>query len=292
MDSIQITNLTYKYPISEEPVLRNINLNVKKGELCAIIGANGSGTTTLCNAIRGFVPKFYKGEISGEIIVNGKDVQKEEIGSTALDIGFVFQNPFTQISGIAKTVFEELAYGLENMGIEREIIIRRVEETMRMTKIEEFRDRNPFQLSGGQQQRVALAAILVMGQPVLVIDEPTSQLDPQSTDDVFEVIKLMKSMGKTIVLVEHKMEQIAEYADHVVVLNKGEVVMEGTAKEVFSNPLCEEYHTRLPQCTKIAGELKNMGIDMEGTPVTVEETVNTIKAAMENKRKEMEKWRL
>ena len=292
MDSIQITNLTYKYPISEEPVLRNINLNVKKGELCAIIGANVSGKTTLCNAIRGFVPKFYKGEISGEIIVNGKDVQKEEIGSTALDIGFVFQNPFTQISGIAKTVFEELAYGLENMGIEREIIIRRVEETMRMTKIEEFRDRNPFQLSGGQQQRVALAAILVMGQPVLVIDEPTSQLDPQSTDDVFEVIKLMKSMGKTIVLVEHKMEQIAEYADHVVVLNKGEVVMEGTAKEVFSNPLCEEYHTRLPQCTKIAGELKNMGIDMEGTPVTVEETVNTIKAAMENKRKEMEKWRL
>ncbi len=292
MDSIQITNLTYKYPISEEPVLRNINLNVKKGELCAIIGANGSGKTTLCNAIRGFVPKFYKGEISGEIIVNGKDVQKEEIGNTALDIGFVFQNPFTQISGIAKTVFEELAYGLENMGIEREIIIRRVEETMRMTKIEEFRDRNPFQLSGGQQQRVALAAILVMGQPVLVIDEPTSQLDPQSTDDVFEVIKLMKSMGKTIVLVEHKMEQIAEYADHVVVLNKGEVVMEGTAKEVFSNPLCEEYHTRLPQCTKIAGELKNMGIDMEGTPVTVEETVNTIKAAMENKRKEMEKWRL
>ena len=292
MDSIQITNLTYKYPISEEPVLRNINLNVKKGELCAIIGANGSGKTTLCNAIRGFVPKFYKGEISGEIIVNGKDVQKEEIGSTALDIGFVFQNPFTQISGIAKTVFEELAYGLENMGIEREIIIRRVEETMRMTKIEEFRDRNPFQLSGGQQQRVALAAILVMGQPVLVIDEPTSQLDPQSTDDVFEVIKLMKSMGKTIVLMEHKMEQIAEYADHVVVLNKGEVVMEGTAKEVFSNPLCEEYHTRLPQCTKIAGELKNMGIDMEGTPVTVEETVNTINAAMENKRKEMEKWRL
>lgn len=280
MDSIQITNLTYKYPISDAPVLKNISLHVKKGELCAIIGANGSGKTTLCNAIRGFVPKFYKGEIWGEIIVNGKDVQKEEIGSTALDIGFVFQNPFTQISGIAKTVFEELAFGLENMGIEREVIIRRVEETMKMTKIEEFRDRNPFQLSGGQQQRVALAAILVMGQPVLVIDEPTSQLDPQSTDDVFEVIKLMKNMGKTIVLVEHKMEQIAEYADHVIVLDKGEIVMEGTAKEVFSNPLCEAYHTRLPQCTKISMELKNMGIGMEGTPVTVEETVNAILAVI------------
>ena len=283
MDSIQITNLTYKYPLAEEPVLKNISLHVKKGELCAIIGANGSGKTTLCNAIRGFVPKFYKGEMTGEVLVNGKDVQKEEIGSTALDIGFVFQNPFTQISGIAKTVFEELAYGLENMGVEREVIIKRVEETMKMTKIEEFRERNPFQLSGGQQQRVALAAILVMGQPVLVIDEPTSQLDPQSTDDVFEVIKLMKNMGKTIVLVEHKMEQIAEYADHVIVLDKGEIAMEGTPKEVFSNPLCEKYHTRLPQCTKIFRELKNMGIEMEGTPVTVEETVHLIDAAMKNR---------
>ncbi len=292
MDSIQITNLTYKYPISEEAVLKNISMHVKEGELCAVIGANGSGKTTLCNAIRGFVPKFYKGEISGEVIVNGKDVQKEEIGSTALDIGFVFQNPFTQISGIAKTVFEELAYGLENMGIEREIIIRRVEEIMRMTKIEEFRDRNPFQLSGGQQQRVALAAILIMGQPVLVIDEPTSQLDPQSTDDVFEVIKLMKTMGKTIVLVEHKMEQIAEYADHVIVLHKGEAVMEGTPKEIFSNPLCEKYHIRLPQCTKIDKELKGMGINTKGIPVTVEETVNGIKDVMESKRKDTKKWRL
>ncbi len=280
MDSIKITDLTYKYPISDEPVLKHINLRVPKGELCAVIGTNGSGKTTLCNAIRGFVPTFYKGEISGEIIVNGRDVRKEEMGSLALDIGFVFQNPFTQISGIAKTVFEELAYGLENMGIEREIIIRRVEETMRLTKIEEFRDRNPFQLSGGQQQRVALAAILVMGQPVLVIDEPTSQLDPQSTDDVFEVIKLMKNMGKTIVLVEHKMEQIAEYADHVVVLNQGEIVMEGTAKEVFSNPGCKQYHTRLPQCTKISAELKDMGIGIKGTPVTVNETVHSIRAVM------------
>lgn len=96
---------------------------------------------------------------------------------------------------------------------------------MKLVKIESFRDRDPYQLSGGQQQRVALAAILVMGQDVLVIDEPTSQLDPQSTDDVFEIIKLMKQMGKTVVLVEHKMEQIAEYADHVVVMDDGEIVM-------------------------------------------------------------------
>ena len=120
MDSIQIKNLTYRYPTSEADVLKDVSFTVKKGELCALVGANGSGKTTLCNAIRGFVPKFYKGEISGEVLVNGRDVKEDSDGKNALEIGFVFQNPFTQISGIASTVYEELAYGLENMGVEPE----------------------------------------------------------------------------------------------------------------------------------------------------------------------------
>jgi len=281
MDSIQIKNLTYRYPTSEADVLKDVSFTVKKGELCAIVGANGSGKTTLCNAIRGFVPKFYKGEISGEVLVNGRDVKEDPDGENALEIGFVFQNPFTQISGIASTVYEELAYGLENMGVEPEEIRQRIERIMELTKIQEFRDRDPYQLSGGQQQRVALAAILVMDQDVLVIDEPTSQLDPQSTDDVFEIIKLMKSMGKTIVLVEHKMEQIAEYADQIIVLDGGQVVMEGTPKEVFSDPDCLKYHTRLPQSTRIALELKKEGVNLSEIPVTVEETVGMIRTAME-----------
>lgn len=281
MDSIQIKNLTYRYPTSEADVLKDVSFTVKKGELCAIVGANGSGKTTLCNAIRGFVPKFYKGEISGDVLVNGRDVKEDPDGKNALEIGFVFQNPFTQISGIASTVYEELAYGLENMGVEPEEIRQRIERSMELTKIQEFRDRDPYQLSGGQQQRVALAAILVMDQDVLVIDEPTSQLDPQSTDDVFEIIKLMKSMGKTIVLVEHKMEQIAEYADQIIVLDGGQVVMEGTPKEVFSDPDCLKYHTRPPQSTRIALELKKEGVNLSEIPVTVEETVGMIRTAME-----------
>lgn len=281
MDSIQIKNLTYRYPTSEADVLKDVSFTVKKGELCAIVGANGSGKTTLCNAIRGFVPKFYKGEISGDVLVNGRDVKEDPDGKNALEIGFVFQNPFTQISGIASTVYEELAYGLENMGVEPEEIRQRIERIMELTKIQEFRDRDPYQLSGGQQQRVALAAILVMDQDVLVIDEPTSQPDPQSTDDVFEIIKLMKSMGKTIVLVEHKMEQIAEYADQIIVLDGGQVVMEGTPKEVFSDPDCLKYHTRPPQSTRIALELKKEGVNLSEIPVTVEETVGMIRTAME-----------
>lgn len=276
MDIIKIEDLSYQYPTADKETLSHVSLNVKSGELCAIIGANGSGKTTLCNAIRGFVPHFYKGDISGKVYVKGKNVEEAHIGDLALDVGFVFQNPFTQISGIAKTVYEELAFGLENMGVEPEEIRKKIDEIMKLVKIEDFKDRDPYQLSGGQQQRVALAAILVMGQDVLVIDEPTSQLDPQSTDDVFEIIQLMKKMGKTIVLVEHKMEQIAEFADRVVVMDQGTIVMEGTPKEVFSNPACEKYHIRLPQSTKIALELKKQGIDLREVPVTTEETIRMI----------------
>lgn len=276
-----MTNLTYQYPTSQQKVLKDISFSVKKGELCAIIGANGSGKTTLCNAVRGFIPGFYKGEMTGEVLVNGINVQKEKMGDLALHIGFVFQNPFTQISGIAKTVYEELAFGLENMGVEPDKIHERIECIMKLTHIDEFRDRDPYQLSGGQQQRVALAAILVMEQEVLVIDEPTSQLDPQSTDDIFEIIWQMKEMGKTIVLVEHKMEQIAEYADHVIVLEKGKVVMDGTPKEVFTDTDILRYHTRLPQCTRIALEMMKERISFSKIPITVEETIRELKKTLE-----------
>ena len=281
MYNIEIKDLTYRYPTSEEDVLKNVSLSVKRGELCALVGANGSGKTTLCNAIRGFVPKFYKGDMTGEVRIKGNNIADMDVGSIALDVGFVFQNPFTQISGIADTVYEELAYGLENMGVEPEEIDRRVCEVMKLTKIEEFKDRDPYQLSGGQQQRVALAAILVMDQDILVIDEPTSQLDPQSTDYIFEIIKLMKDMGKTVVLVEHKMEQVAEYADRVVVMDNGEIVMQGTPKEVFADSICKEYHKRHPQSATIAKELENEGISFESIPVTVDETIEALRKIME-----------
>ena len=264
MDRLVLNHVTYRYPIAEENALNDVSLRIKEGEFCSIIGANGSGKTTLCTVIRGFIPKFYQGDL----------------GSLATEVGFVFQNPFTQISGIANTVFEELAFGLENMGVEPDVIRRRVEDVLRLTKTEEFRDRNPYQLSGGQQQRIALAAILIMEQDIMVIDEPTSQLDPQSTDDVFEVIKLMKDVGRTIVLVEHKMEQIARYSDHIVVLDQGRVVLEGAPRDVITNPDCAQYHTRLPQCTNIGLGLKERGVDLGGLPITNDEAAAQIRNYM------------
>jgi energy-coupling factor transport system ATP-binding protein len=279
--AVEIRDLNYRYPEVDSHALRNINLTLEPGEFCSIVGANGAGKTTLCNAIRGFIPHFYKGEVSGEVRVNGKDVHTHHIGDLATDVGFVFQNPFAQMSGATASVFEELAFGLGHIGIEPEEIRRRVERMLALTRTDELRDRNPFMLSGGQQQRVALASILVMEQSVLIIDEPTSQLDPQTTDEVFDLIEMAKGEGRTVVLVEHKMEHVAHYSDRVIVLDKGEIALEGTPAEVFSNPRCEELGTRLPESLYLRRALEESGLDLPEFPLSVSDLADAIQRQAE-----------
>lgn len=270
MDKIVVQNLSYKYPTAKGLVLKDVSFKVKEGELCAIIGPNGAGKTTICNAIRGFVPHFYKGEISGDVFVNAKSVGKSNLGELALEIGFLFQNPFTQISGIANTVYEELAFGLGNMGIEPKIIKKKVAEVMKLTEIEHLADSNPFELSGGQQQKVALASMIVMDADIMVLDEPTSQLDPKSTEEIFGIIKLEKDRGKTIVLVEHKIELIAEYADHAILIDGGSVAMDGPVEEVLTDENVLSHKTSLPHYSLLGLEMVKKGVKLNKIPYTLE----------------------
>ena len=179
---IELKNVSFKYELQQEKTIKNLDLYVGQGEFIGIIGKNGSGKTTLCNTIRGIIPDFVQGEISGDIIIDNKNIDDIERGEMAELVGFVFQNPFSQISGIKKTVFEEIAYGLENLGVPREEIKRRVTDVIKLLKIEDLQDKNPNELSGGQSQRVAIASIIVMNPKVLIFDEPTSQLDPLGTE--------------------------------------------------------------------------------------------------------------
>jgi len=276
MDTIEIRNLTYRYPTSKKDVLTDVSLTIKKGEFCSIIGPNGAGKSTLCSAIRGFVPHFYKGEISGDVWIDGTNVKDLSIGELSLKVGFVFQNPFTQISGVAETVFEELSFGLENLGVEQEEIRARVENVMKWTKTEALRDRNPFELSGGQQQRVALASIIVMEPDILVIDEPTSQLDPEGTEEIFEIIRMLKENGKTIVLVEHKMELIAEYSDHIVLIHDGRIVLEGHRDDILTDERVYAYDTALPQFAQLGLEMRKRDMQIERIPVTEHQAIEQI----------------
>lgn len=277
MDIIRIENLSYKYPIGKKEVLKNINLTIKQGQFYAIIGKNGCGKTTLCNAIRGFIPHFHNGDISGEVFIKDKPVSKSTIGELSLDVGFVFQNPFTQISGIKNTVFEEIAFGLENLGVKKDEIIRRVDEIIDLLGIRYLSKKNPNALSGGQKQRVALASIIVMEPDILVIDEPTSQLDPNGTEDVFKIIKLMKEKGKTIVLVEHKIDMIAEYADRVILMDDGEIILDGTVEEVLTNPLVLEKQVELPQYAILGLEMRKSNIPLERIPINISEAKEFIR---------------
>ena len=278
MGYLKLENVNYKYPLEEKNTLQNINIEIKKGEFWAVIGKNGSGKTTLCNILRRFVPDFYKGELTGKITLEGKELKDYSQKEIVQKIGFVFQNPFTQISGVKNTVFEEIAYGLENLGIERETIISEVEKILKLLEIEKLRDKNPYNLSGGQKQRVALASIIAMNPDILVIDEPTSQLDPKGTEDIFKIINLMANEGKTIILVEHKLELIAEYAENILVLDEGEIILSGKAEEVLNNKILLEKEIGMTQYSILAYELeKAKKVEFEEIPITKEKTIELLK---------------
>lgn len=278
MGYFKIENVNYKYPLEEKQALKNINIEIKKGEFWAVIGKNGSGKTTFCNMLRRFVPDFYKGELTGKIMLEDKELKDYSQKELVQKIGFVFQNPFTQISGVKDTVFEEIAYGLENLGLDKEEIISRVEKILKLLEIEKLRDRNPYDLSGGQKQRVALASIIAMDPDILVIDEPTSQLDPKGTEDIFKIINLMANEGKTIILVEHKLELIAEYAQKILVLDEGEIILSGKAEEVLNNKILLEKEIGMTQYSILAYELEKAGkVEFEEIPITKEKTIELLK---------------
>lgn len=271
MDYLKIKNLTYTYPLAKEASVQNIDITLEKGKFYALLGANGSGKTTLCNIIRGFIPNFYQGEMDGEVIFDGKNLQEYEMGELASKIGYVFQNPFNQITGARDTVYGEIAYGLENFGVPVERIREKVDEVMELTNIAYLKDKNPFELSGGQQQRVALASVLVLNPDIFVIDEPTSQLDPRETERVFEIILKMKNMGKTIILVEHKMELVAEYSDDIIVLHKGKIIRMGEKHKVLSELELRNYGVMLPKTVELAEDLRKAGVQIKENIITSKE---------------------
>ena len=282
MGYFKLKNINYKYLLGEKEVLKNINLEIEKGDFLAIVGKNSSGKTTLCNVLRGFIPSFYKGELQGEVIFRDKPILEYTFGEIAQKIGFVFQNPFTQISGVKETVYDELAFGLENLGLEVEYIKNRVEEVLELLEIKDLKHKNPYELSGGQCQKVALASIIAMNPEVLIIDEPTSQLDPKGTEDIFKIISVMAEQGKTIILVEHKLELISKYAKNVIVLDDGEILLKGKTKEILSNKILLEKEIGMTQYTMLAYNLmEEKNIKFNKIPVTKEDIIDGLKNSQE-----------
>lgn len=279
--AVEVNNFSFKYDDSEIETLKNINFEVKKGEIFGVIGPNSAGKSTLCNALVGLIPNYINGELSGTIKVLGEDTINATLGNLVTKIGLVFQNPFNQLSYTTSTVEEELTYGLGNLGVSREEMILRIKKVAKLMRIDHILDKNPLELSGGQVQRVALGSSIVMNPDIIVLDECTSQLDPLGSEEIFDIVQDLNKSGMTVILVDHDMERLARTADRIMILHEGEQVAIDHPRNIFSQMNISERGVGVPDFTKIYHALKDQQLYQGDTIIKEEEAVNVVKGVLE-----------
>ena len=272
---ISLSDVSYAYPDTDHYTLSHVDLAIEAGTVTGIVGASGAGKTTLAKIMSGFIPHVDGGELSGSVIVDGVTMADVPLAEAVSHVGLVIQSPFNQISGAKFTVREELAFGLENLGVSRDEMTERVAEVAALLGITGLLDRSPYALSGGQQQLVAIASMIIMRTPVLVMDEPTSQLDPGGTRMVFDVMSSLRDAGVTLVVFEHKLELLREHADIVHVLADHRLVATGPSRATLADPRLEEWgigSTRFTDASSIARDRGLLPPDAE-LPVSLGDAI-------------------
>ncbi|TET80995.1 MAG: ATP-binding cassette domain-containing protein [Anaerolineales bacterium] len=253
---ISVKNVTYTYPEQDEPALKDVILDVERGEYLVIMGPNGAGKTTLCLLLNGVIPSVLGGRLRGRTEVMGLDTRRHHVYELAQYVGMVLQDPEAQL--FTSNVRSEAAFAAENLGVPREEMTQRIDWALNVVRLQDFVQRPPTQLSGGQKQRLTIAAALVMQPLVLVLDEPTSQLDPIGAQEVFSVLRdLNQDLGMTVVISTHKSEHATRYADRIIVLDEGKIIFQGSPSKVFSNvELMDRIHVQVPAVTRVEWDLK------------------------------------
>ena len=242
---IDFQNVTFTYEGSNEPALKNIKLSIKPGEIVLITGPAGSGKTTLCSCINGLIPHFHEGNLQGDVLVRSYNTKKARIGGLASLVGMVFQDPESQL--VTSSVVDEVAFGPENFGVPREEINERVKAALTATRLEGYEEREPFNLSGGEQQACVIASVYALQPDIYVMDEPLANLDPSGRTQVLRlIIEVAKKREKTLVIVEHALEEVIPLVDRIVVMHQGELVRDGTVENVLSLGDIPQVFTRPP----------------------------------------------
>lgn len=240
---IEFNNLSFKYKSQSNHSLKDINIKIKKGECILLCGRSGCGKSTLLKLINGIIPEFYDGEISGSVMVNGMNTFTTPIYELSKNVGSVFQNPKTQFYTTNTT--DEIAFGLENFGIKREVINKRLIEVEKELKLEHLMNRNIFELSGGEKQKIAIASIYALNPEIYVLDEPSSSLDIKTMNELSHIITKLKSIGKTIVIAEHRLWYLKDIVDRAIYIEDGKIIKEYSIDEIDNLREAERMRTGL-----------------------------------------------
>ena len=266
--------LGFQYAGASAKTLESVNLRIGKGEFVLLTGPSGCGKTTLCRCLNGLIPNFHPGELFGDLLIDTVSVKTETTSELSRKVGYVFQNPENQL--FALTVEKDVAFGPENLGLTREEIRSRVDWAMSATQTVGLRDLAPYELSGGQQQRVALAGVLAMKPSVIVLDEPTSFLDPRTAEEVMAAVDaLRRENGITVIVVEHRLDLVGRYAERIVVMDHGKIVADGQVADVLDSEFdrLSALGIGLPRVSLLWSLLKRDGLVTERLPTHVESAV-------------------
>jgi energy-coupling factor transporter ATP-binding protein EcfA2 len=272
---LEIEELSFRYPEATKKAVDSFNLDIGESEIVVLAGPSGCGKSTLLRTINGLIPHMYTGDYSGDVRVAGSSVRASSMRDLAQTVGFLFQNPENQI--FMFTVERDVAFGLENLGVPRPEMRRRVDEAIGLLGIGSISQRAPHELSDGQKQRVALAGVLAMRPRLVILDEPTSLLDPKTAMELVDlVVRLRKELGTTFVVVEHRLDLLVRVADRIVVMNAGAKVLDGTPRDVLFSEVADGYGIAVPTVTQVQRMLAKDGLASDDRIYTAAELASIV----------------
>lgn len=266
---IRLESASYRYAGATRPSLHEVDLELPDGQVIGLAGASEAGKSTLCLVIAGLAPRAVRGTLTGRLHIDGADVTERPMHELASMVGIGFQHPATQLSGVADTVYEEVAFGPANLGVPRDALMGRVEEALGRLGIGHLAARDPARLSGGQMQLVAIAGLLATRPRHLVLDEPTAQLDPAGTTLVADALASLAADGASILVAEQKTDLLARICSRILVIDAGRIAFEGPAAEVADDPRLEELGVPVPSTVRLRRAIAGAGLDvavLDGVP--------------------------
>jgi len=272
---LDIEGFGFRYTESPGWAVKDFELTAGEGEVVVLAGPSGCGKSTLLRAVNGLIPHMYNGDYAGSVRVSGREVASTQMKELAQMVGFLFQNPENQI--FMFSVERDVTFGLENLGIQRQEMRARVDEAMRMMGVTELAKRAPHELSDGQKQRVALAGVLAMRPRLVILDEPTSLLDPMTASELVSTVdRIRRETSATFLVVEHRLDLLVRIADRLVVMNRGRKVMDGRPTDVLANPDAEGYGVAVPAMTKLENALLREGRRIPGNLLSPRELASEV----------------